>query len=175
MWHKAHPALSHFPAGWPFGFPEGTQSILEIFPKQLRRGFVFSKIKCAAHKALGTHITQWEQHIYTLFTHTHVQMHDIYTLTHNICRWNRHRWITQLSLTHTHTHGGGVGGPALHVPHSGISVSLSQSEIVSTGLSPERSGFAACTVVSAFEPYIPALMADEVHVFTVEVHVFTTR
>lgn len=46
---------------------------------------------------------------------------------------------TQLSLSPR----GAVGGPALHVSHSGISVTLSQSKIVFMGLSLQRSDIAA--------------------------------
>ncbi len=37
------------------------------------------------------------------------------------------------------SHRAAVGGPALHVSHSGISVALSQSKIVFMGLSPQQS------------------------------------
>lgn len=65
----------------------------------------------------------------------------IFTLTH-VYKWpsSAHTTTvggtdsdeTQLSLWH----GAAVGGPALHVSHSGISVALSQSKIVFMGLLP---------------------------------------
>lgn len=41
-----------------------------------------------------------------------------------------------------------VGGSALHVSHSGISVALSQSKIVRSALSPKRSDVTALNTVA---------------------------
>ena len=90
------------------------------------------------HRPQHTHNLVGGQHIYT-YLHSHICTNAQYPHTHNDCRWDRHRWNTQLSLSHR----AAVGGPALHVSHSGISVALSQSKIVFTGLSPQRSDIAA--------------------------------
>lgn len=73
---------------------------------------------------------------------------------HNICTHTITVGGTDTDETHKSLlHRAAVGGPALHVSHSGISVALSQSKIVFTGLSPQRSDVtasntAACELVN---------------------------
>lgn len=75
-----------------------------------------------------------------IYTHTYVKVHNICTHTITVGGIDTDETHTPL---HAHTHTKQVGGPALHVSHSGISVALSQSKIVFMGLSPQRSDITA--------------------------------
>lgn len=68
---------------------------------------------------------------------------------HNICTHANTVGGTDTDKTHKSLlQRAAVGGPALHVSHSGISVALSQSKIVFTGLSPQRSDVTASNIAA---------------------------
>lgn len=93
-----------------------------------------NNLKCCPHSPRHTHNLVGGTYLLShRRTHTH---------THSDCRWDERRWSSQLP----------VGGPALHVSHSGISVALRQSQIVLSRPSPRRSLVTASNTGSGEQP-----------------------